>query len=130
MRIVPLDHLEHGRPTRVMVDGQPVLIALLDGIPHAMSDTCPHNGASLSDGILRDGCITCPAHFWRFSIVDGVKQSDSRVRIPTYRCWIEDGWVAIDLPARQPQRSMRQILLEHAREGRNPRERNLLDSDA
>ncbi|MBO9540467.1 aromatic ring-hydroxylating dioxygenase subunit alpha [bacterium] len=32
----------------------------------ALRDRCPHLGASLSLGHVRDGCVTCPFHGWRF----------------------------------------------------------------
>ncbi len=33
---------------------------------HAAIDECPHRGARLSQGWVRDGCLTCPYHGWRF----------------------------------------------------------------
>lgn len=29
---------------------------------------CPHNGEDLTNAEIRDGVLTCPRHFWRFSI--------------------------------------------------------------
>ena len=118
MRILRRDDLADGRPVRVLVNDQPVLIALVDDEPYAISDTCPHNGLSLSQGVLRDGCITCPGHFWRFSLRDGSKQGGPTLAVPTYRCWVEDDWIAVDVPPPPPPRSMREILLEHARQPR------------
>jgi nitrite reductase (NADH) small subunit len=120
MRVLDLADLQPGQPVRVEADGRAILVALVDGVPYAMSDTCPHNGASLVEGVMRDGCITCPAHFWRFSIRDGTKQSDPRIAVPTYRCWIEDGCIEVEVPPAEPVRSMRQVLLDAARQGREP----------
>jgi len=122
MRVVPLDQVDPGKPIRTTVKGQPIIVTVLDGIPYAISDTCPHNGASLADGVFRDGCITCPAHFWRFSVRDGRKQSGPAISVPTYRCWTEDGWIAIEVPEPEPPRSMREVLLAHARAGRSDQE--------
>ena len=33
---------------------------------HTLSDTCPHRGGALSAGVIRDDCIQCPYHGWRF----------------------------------------------------------------
>lgn len=117
MRVMPLADLVEGRPSRVVVDEQPILLTVLDGRPYAISDTCPHRGASLVDGIVRDGCVTCPAHFWRFSLRDGSKQGDGGIVVDTYPCTVEDGWVAVAVPPRPRPLSMREILLAHAREG-------------
>lgn len=122
MRVVPFDEVGPGIPIRAMVNGQRILIAVLDGIPYAISDTCPHNGASLAEGVLRDGCITCPAHFWRFSVKDGRKQSGPAISVPTYPCWIEEGWIAVEIHESEPPPSLREVLLAHARAGRSARE--------
>jgi phenylpropionate dioxygenase-like ring-hydroxylating dioxygenase large terminal subunit len=68
----------------------------------ALSNTCPHRGASLADGTIRDNCIVCPYHGWHF-------QGDGNcVKIPanapgmviprqavvkTYPVQEKDGWV-------------------------------------
>ena len=47
------------------------------GKPNTLSDTCVHRGGSLSGGVVREDCIQCPYHGWRFN-GDGVCQ-----RIPS-----------------------------------------------
>lgn len=37
-----------------------------DGAVQCVSDRCPHRGAALSGGRVRDGCIECPFHGFRF----------------------------------------------------------------
>ena len=37
----------------------------------AVADTCPHMGASLADGRLKDGQIQCSWHEWRYDVVTG-----------------------------------------------------------
>jgi phenylpropionate dioxygenase-like ring-hydroxylating dioxygenase large terminal subunit len=37
-----------------------------DGHAHVLSDTCVHRGGSLSRGKVKDGCVECPYHGWRF----------------------------------------------------------------
>lgn len=32
----------------------------------ALRDRCPHVGASLAQGLVKDGCISCPFHGWTF----------------------------------------------------------------
>lgn len=38
---------------------------------HAMDDLCPHMGASLGAGLIRDGEVVCPWHAWCFRAEDG-----------------------------------------------------------
>lgn len=114
-RLCRLQDLQPEQPVSVPIGDLAVLVVILDGTVHAIDDRCPHNGVSLAEGVLRDGCITCPGHFWRFSVRDGSKQADQRIQVATYRCWVDDGWVVADLPDPSQPRTMRQILLEHAR---------------
>jgi len=41
------------------------------GTYRAIDDMCPHMGASLATGFLKDSEVACPWHGWRFDIRDG-----------------------------------------------------------
>lgn len=111
-----LDELQESGAHRVVLSGQPILLTRLEGRPHAITDVCPHNGASLSDGIIKDGCVTCPAHLWRFSLHDGERQGTPEVRLRVYPTRLTaEGWVEVDVPVPTPTRSLRDTLLAHAR---------------
>ena len=113
-RVCPATEL--GEPRSVLLDGRDILLTSIDGLPHAIADVCPHNAARLSDGMIRDGCVTCPAHLWRFSLVDGAKQGSPDVRVQVFATRIaDDGWIEIDVPPAPPARSLRETLLAHAR---------------
>jgi nitrite reductase (NADH) small subunit len=115
-RALRVSDLRPGSGTRVVLDGQGVLLALVDDEPRALADLCPHNGALLSEGVIRDGCVTCPSHLWRFSLVDGARQGFPEVRVRVYDTRVNaDGWVEVDVPPAAPQRSLRETLLAHAR---------------
>lgn len=115
-RCLPFEDLAESSATGLVVDGRPVLLTRVDGTPHAIADVCPHNGATLSGGVLRDGCVTCPAHLWRFSVVDGTKQGSPQVQVAVYPVRVtDDGWIEVDLPPVTPTRSLRETLLAHAR---------------
>lgn len=40
----------------------------------ALEDRCPHRGGPLSQGIVHDGCVTCPLHNWVISLESGKAQ--------------------------------------------------------
>ncbi len=42
-----------------------------EGAAHVLSDTCVHRGGSLGKGWVKDGCVVCPYHGWRYQ-GDGV----------------------------------------------------------
>lgn len=115
-RVAHVDDLLESQAHRVVVDGRAILVTKVGGELLAVTDVCPHNGASLSDGVIRDGCVTCPSHLWRFSLRTGEKQGTPEVRIRVYPARLgEDGWVEVEVPEAVRARSMRETLLAHAR---------------
>ncbi|MGI9197096.1 MAG: Rieske (2Fe-2S) protein [Candidatus Nanopelagicales bacterium] len=98
----------------------PVLVAMVDDVPRAVSDACLHRGASLADGLCRDGVITCPSHWWRYDLRDGALEGSPGVHLASYPCRIVDGTIEVDLPPAPVTRSLREILLDHARGHEEP----------
>lgn len=48
-----------------------VLVALVDGTPFAIEDSCNHAGASLSEGPRDGDRVACPMHGYVFSLRTG-----------------------------------------------------------
>jgi len=81
-----------GTRRRVLVQGRPIAIFNLHGEFFGLADRCPHQGASLCDGlvtglavadapgesrIVRDGeMVRCPWHGWEFDIRTGKSWCD------------------------------------------------------
>jgi nitrite reductase/ring-hydroxylating ferredoxin subunit len=55
----------------VEIDGYRLAVFCVDGEPRVLDDECPHEGASLGDGVVQGGEVTCPWHGWHFRIADG-----------------------------------------------------------
>lgn len=53
-------------PRRVEVAGVGYVVARLGEDVVAARDRCPHRGAPLSAGTIKDSCLVCPYHGWRF----------------------------------------------------------------
>ena len=68
---VPRTALAGGALVRLDYPPFHVLLALVDGAPFAIEDACNHAGASLAEGELRDGCVSCPMHGYRFEMRSG-----------------------------------------------------------
>jgi nitrite reductase/ring-hydroxylating ferredoxin subunit len=54
------------------VNGHYVAVFHYEGQFYALEDICPHAGAPLYNGDLRDGTVMCMWHGWRFNLHDGV----------------------------------------------------------
>ncbi len=61
------DQVTNDEPHRTMVLGAQ-LVAYRDdqGNAHVLADTCVHRGGALGKGWVRDNCVVCPYHGWRF----------------------------------------------------------------
>ncbi|GBD36392.1 Assimilatory nitrite reductase [NAD(P)H] small subunit [bacterium HR36] len=68
----------------VEVDGKLVAIFHHAGKYFAIDDTCPHMGASLAEGYVEEGIVTCPWHAWRFRLEDGAWADNPRLKIGCY----------------------------------------------
>lgn len=53
-------------PVAVGVAGEKLVFFRGRNGPAALLDRCPHRGVALSLGRVRDGCLECPFHGWRF----------------------------------------------------------------
>ncbi|MHB1425139.1 MAG: Rieske (2Fe-2S) protein [Gemmataceae bacterium] len=76
--------LADGEGKTVTVGGKLIAVFHWRGAYHAIDDTCPHMGASLSGGYVEEGIVTCPWHAWRFRLCDGVWADNPRIKIGSY----------------------------------------------
>jgi len=53
------------------VGGRAVALFLTHGQYYALDDYCPHMGASLGPGNVRDLTVICDRHGWAFRLADG-----------------------------------------------------------
>jgi nitrite reductase/ring-hydroxylating ferredoxin subunit/uncharacterized membrane protein len=63
--------LAEGRPLRVEVAGEPVILVRRAGRISALAETCSHLGGPLGEGTIEGGTVVCPWHGSRFSLDDG-----------------------------------------------------------
>ncbi|WP_207559273.1 MULTISPECIES: Rieske (2Fe-2S) protein [unclassified Nocardioides] len=86
-----------------------------DGQPVALLDRCPHRDIPLSGGVVRDGTLVCPGHFWRFDLRTGARTDLPERGATVYPTRVVDGWVEALVPPPSPQLTMREWLLAEAR---------------
>lgn len=70
----------------------------------AASNTCPHKGGPLSEGIVHGQSVTCPLHNWVFDLNTGQAQAEEG-RIATYPLRLEAGRILIDGAALEKRRA-------------------------
>ena len=80
----------------------------------AVADARAPRDAALSGGIVRDGILTCPGHFWRYDLRTGQCLHQPE-RVASYPCRVTGGWVDVLVPDPEPVLPMREMLLAEAR---------------
>lgn len=63
----------------------------------ALEDKCPHQNGPLSQGIVHDGCVTCPLHNWVISLETGQAQGADEGRTQAIPVKLEGGTVLLGL---------------------------------
>jgi 3-phenylpropionate/trans-cinnamate dioxygenase ferredoxin subunit len=114
VRVGTVDELRRDRCRIIEVGGRSVGVISVGEKFFAISDRCPHMGASLCAGSVSgtfvassphdyvygmdDGVIRCPWHGWEFDLATGRSLLEpKRVGLKTYRVTQRDGDVVLHL---------------------------------
>lgn len=88
--------LPAGRMKCIAIGGRRLLLANVDGRFCATDDTCTHEDASLSTGVLKGGLVRCPLHGSRFNVCTGeVLEEPAELNLRTYRVRVEGDRVLV-----------------------------------
>ena len=71
VRVARKGDLEPGTGMTVDVNGAPVALFNVDGVYHAIHDTCLHEDGSLGEGELSHATVACPLHAYEFDVTSG-----------------------------------------------------------
>lgn len=62
----------------------------------AATNSCPHKGGPLSEGIIHGQSVTCPLHNWVFDLTTGHALGADEGQITTYPVRIENERILLD----------------------------------
>jgi 3-phenylpropionate/trans-cinnamate dioxygenase ferredoxin subunit len=92
--------LRPGTMKRIDVRGRRILLANVDGRLCAVDDTCTHEEASLSTGVLKGELVKCPLHGSRFNVCTGkALEEPAEANLRAYPVRLEGGRILVDLRA-------------------------------
>ena len=95
-----------------------VAVFNIDGELFALDNRCAHRARPLVDGVVRDGVVTCPSHLWRYDVASGKRTDTPGFAVARHPVTVADGKVVVSVPDPEPERSIRDLMLDHAREWR------------
>jgi nitrite reductase (NADH) small subunit len=115
--LVPLDC--HPGPTQWTFShaGRTYTVFDVDGELRVTDGACPHNGGPLAEGLVRDGVVTCPWHWYSYELATGRCRTAAGYELRRYPVVLVGDRPHAALPAPAPPRSWSEILRAHARQG-------------
>jgi nitrite reductase/ring-hydroxylating ferredoxin subunit len=78
---------------------------------------CPHNGGPLAKGVVRDGVVTCPWHWYSFELSSGICRTAAGYRLRKYPVIQRGGRSYVELPDVTRRFTWSQLLRPRARPG-------------
>jgi nitrite reductase [NAD(P)H] small subunit len=66
----------------------------------ALEDRCPHRRGPLSQGIVHDGCVTCPLHNWVISLESGEAQGADEGSVATFPIRLDGDTILLSIGLR------------------------------
>lgn len=81
----------------VKVNGQDIILINIKGEFFACENECPHQGAPLSSGIVKDGYLSCPRHGYRFELKSGKCLDSPDFTLKVFPVSIQGDEIHVDL---------------------------------
>lgn len=88
--------IPENRARIVTLAGERVAIFKYDGQISALSNVCQHQNGPLGEGVIRDGCVTCPWHGFQYLPASGASPAPFTEKVPTFRVQVRDAQVFVD----------------------------------
>jgi 3-phenylpropionate/trans-cinnamate dioxygenase ferredoxin subunit len=111
IEVTKVDEVKRGRGKVVFVEGLSIAILNADSAFYAIEDSCPFDGASLSDGFLNGSVVECLGDKARFFIPTGecLSQPEGK-HLRSYRVRVDKEDIYVDLgPSLAPEKSGEEI---------------------
>lgn len=98
VEVARVEDVAPGCGRTVVAGGRRVALFNHAGEIFAIDDACPHQGASLGQGMLLDGRVICPLHSWVFEVRTGRCPQESHGGVATYPTRCLNGAIEVRIP--------------------------------
>ena len=100
LTVAKVGDIPEGEGRSYPINGKMIALFNSGGEYSAISDTCPHMGASLASGYVDENSVFCPWHAWRFCIKKGtwLDNPNSKLDLDCYEVRIEGDAIQVELP--------------------------------
>ena len=98
IKVAQTSNLSSGKGLAVVAGDRRLALFNDAGEYYAIDDMCPHEGGSLSEGVLHEGRVICPLHSWIFELRTGRCPRESHEPVKTYPTRCSAGEIEVQLP--------------------------------
>ncbi len=119
--LVPLGAPRGRRAWTIRHNGHSYSVFDVDGELQVTDAACPHNGGPLAKGVVRDGVVTCPWHWYSFELSSGICRTAPGYQLRKYPVIHRDGRAYAELPDQTRRRRWPTMLRSRARSRRAAR---------
>lgn len=95
--VAKVGSIPEGQGVTVTLGGRLVAIFHDQGQYLATDDLCPHMGASLGEGCVVNGVVTCPWHAWRFNIRTGQWCDNPKFHLARFTTRIQNDEIQVQI---------------------------------
>tara|TARA_R110002049_G_scaffold309268_1_gene519614 strand:+ start:155625 stop:156053 length:429 start_codon:yes stop_codon:yes gene_type:complete len=88
----------------VLIDGQVIAIFRTEDGLFAVDGMCAHQGGPIAEGVVQDGCVTCPWHGWQYELATGIQTINRQPLQQTYPVRQRHGRLEIAMVVDHPGR--------------------------
>ena len=115
--LVPLRPARGRRAWIIKHKGRSYAVFDVDGELQVTDAACPHEGGPLAKGVVRDGLVTCPSHWYSFDLRSGACRTAPGFQLRKYPVIQRDGRSYAELPAEGRRSRWPWLLRERSRSG-------------
>lgn len=97
--VAKVGEIPEGKGRRFTVGERQIAVFHVGGRHYALDDRCPHMGASLAVGELREDRVICDRHMWAFRLADGSCPDAPALQAETFEVRVRGGEIQVRVPA-------------------------------
>jgi len=113
--LVPLGVPRGRRAWTIRHNGRRYAVFAVDGELEVTDAACPHYGGPLANGVVRDGVVTCPWHWYSFELRSGRCLTSASYELRKYPVIQRDDRSYVELPDETARPRWSRLLRARAR---------------
>jgi nitrite reductase (NADH) small subunit len=89
IRVTGTGDVKPGHGIVAEVNGKTLAVFNVEGVFHAIDNTCVHRGGPLGEGDVEGSVVTCPWHGWQFNVTTGECLKNPAAKVEVYSVQVE-----------------------------------------